>query len=242
MEWLAPLKTTLFACKSVSALKEAEAEPDQRPVDGNPADIVAGSGRANLRRRSSLSDLDVLKQKRHALRFSDGAHLTIGDRKSDKLFPGYHSNSRLTECGGSIGDLMNLKHFGSNRSLVSMTSSIADSVPLETVRQRKKTTASSCESNDRCSDPPVASSVATAAITEDADVAILPDDVLVDDDVVAEFGHRRAMSIIDRAKRLSRHIQNCQTRRDSLLTEDSVICRTVTVNAHLAFYLTKQIK
>ena len=159
MEWLAPLKTTLFACKSVSALKEAEAEPDQRPVDGNPADIVAGSGRANLRRRSSLSDLDVLKQKRHALRFSDGAHLTIGDRKSDKLFPGYHSNSRLTECGGSIGDLMNLKHFGSNRSLVSMTSSIADSVPLETVRQRKKTMASSCESNDRCSDPPVASSV-----------------------------------------------------------------------------------
>ena len=82
---------------------------------------AAAPGGRKCRRRSSCSDVN------EALKM----------REKRKLGVEYLRVRRNDLIGGSIGDMMNLKIFGSSRSLISMTSSIAESVPLETVQRHK---------------------------------------------------------------------------------------------------------
>ena len=105
------------------------------------------------RRRSSLSDLDTLLKKESQRLSHPSDLLTIGeygpaDRRQGRVWSLLLDDQRQCEPGGSyplsstkggsFGDMINLKLYGSNRSLVSGTSSIAETVPLETI-QRKKT-------------------------------------------------------------------------------------------------------
>ena len=103
-----------------------------------------------VRRRSSLSDLDVLllRQKREKQTLSSSGLFPVEHKRSALLlavgsiggggstaagFEGGNGGHALANRCSSIGDMINLKLYGSNRSIVSMTSSIAESVPLETV-------------------------------------------------------------------------------------------------------------
>lgn len=137
--------------------------------DGAISPVPKPSGnRQQNRRRSSLSDLDTLlkKENQRVSRTSD--FLTIDELRTPDTKKRHARNFSLLDDfqhtaegyslsagtrGGSIGDMINLKLYGSNRSLVSGTSSIAESVPLETV-MRKKTHASvkSCTNSHDYSD------------------------------------------------------------------------------------------
>ena len=184
MDWLFPsLKASLFPTKSTSAIPvdspaasnspEAKTAADsaaahtteaQDPVAPLSVDYKAmiedtdspihSKPSHQLRRRSSLSDLDSFLRKERIIRSSD--LLTIGEyhgpsnKRGDRngrvwslLLDGQQQQPLLEPWtrGGSIGDMINLKLYGSNRSLMSGTSSIAETVPLETI-QRKKTTPS----------------------------------------------------------------------------------------------------
>ena len=187
MEWFFPsLKNSLFPAKSTGAIAESQPStpavpPEQdailpteipdvefQPVVAEEDENPIAKPSHQLRRRSSLSDLDGLlrKENQRIARTSD--LLTIGeygaaDKRHGRLWSLLLDGPPNSSCesggyplscggakGGSIGDMINLKLYGSNRSLVSGTSSIAEAVPLETI-QRKKATPSvvSCSSSNR---------------------------------------------------------------------------------------------
>ena len=121
-----PLKDALFPSRSSIILRPRTAATTDSPsIDEDattetPASAVVQGARKS-RRRSSFSDVD------EALKM----------REKRKLGVEYLRVRRDGFIGGSIGDMMNLKIFGSSHSLISMTSSIAESVPLETVQRHK---------------------------------------------------------------------------------------------------------
>lgn len=182
MDWLFPsLKASLFPAKSTSAIpvdlppssaktsvSEAQQTEEEDDVALPSVDYKAmvedtdspahSKPNHQLRRRSSLSDLDSLLKKERIIRSSD--LLTIGEhgpsgKRGDRngrvwsLLLDGQQQQPLEPCtrGGSIGDMINLKLYGSNRSLMSGTSSIAEAVPLETIL-RKKTTPSVVSSSN----------------------------------------------------------------------------------------------
>ena len=121
MEWLVPLRDTLFPSRSSITLRPqhpARSDSDAADEGSTTAPSAALPAHSARRRRSSLSDVDALlqRQKRKTV-----VYLSV----------------RRDNHGGSIGDMMNLKQYGSSRSLLSMTSSIAELVPLETIQRRK---------------------------------------------------------------------------------------------------------
>lgn len=178
MDWLFPsLKASLFPAKSTSAIPVDPPSSPQSPGahEMEAADAVAplaidykamiedtdspihSKPSHQLRRRSSLSDLDSLLKKDRIIRSTD--LLTIGEygtsnKRGDRqgrvwslLLDGQQQPLEPWARGGSIGDMINLKLYGSNRSLMSGTSSIAEAVPLETIL-RKKTTPSVVSSSN----------------------------------------------------------------------------------------------
>lgn len=268
MEWLFPsaFKISLFPAKSTGNLEQlsqdqqpeesvrevVEEEEEQTLIEIPSADDATDgggavgpapscSGRHQMRRRSSLSDLDVLKEKRSELqRMTRGnERLSIvgedtGSRRHARVYPllldgsggGHlqqqhsvtdyplsHSGSR----GGSIGDMINLKLYGSNRSLVSMTSSIAEAVPLETVSccgRRKATHTTSSSSIQRPEQPDLAEEEdpIVPIICPDDDVIIVEEEAEEAYDTFGLDSKSRTLSIPERALRLSQLIQNRQCR------------------------------
>lgn len=169
MEWFFPsLKNALFPAKSTSAIADSvpvssiivneQKTPDDIPVvEEVPA---LQPQQPQLRRRSSLSDLDKLLTKREHRPIRSSDLLTIGEygqeRRERRLWSLLLDQQQASESGGyplssgtkggSIGDMINLKLYGSNRSLVSGTSSIAEAVPLETIQRKKTATVSTSSS------------------------------------------------------------------------------------------------
>lgn len=145
------------ALDALSSAGEDKALPvdqaEEEAVDDVVAMRAASTRRTRLRRRSSLSDLDVLKTKNN-LRFTVVGPEQEPNASDDSSKPSHrvgslflgdyqHSFGLVPLSGnlgaqrGSIGDMINQKLYGSNRSLVSGTSSIAEKVPLETVQTRR---------------------------------------------------------------------------------------------------------
>ena len=123
-----PLKDALFPSRSSIILRPHTVETVKltsadEAVTAEASAPVAAQDARKCRRRSSFSDVDEALMRTQEKRRTQGVEY-LRVRRNDLI-------------GGSIGDMMNLKIFGSSRSLISMTSSIADSVPLETVQRRK---------------------------------------------------------------------------------------------------------
>lgn len=256
MEWLFPsaFKISLFPAKSSGAL--AESSPSSNATapreDGDEgrdeeseelsSSMPASSSRQQLRRRSSLSDLDalLLKDKLGKTRVSERLSMVNEDggnnKRQARVFsllldgqaqPTDYPLSLSGSRGGSIGDMINLKLYGSSRSLVSMTSSIAESVPLETVGKRKATvtTSSSATTEDQVQPGPPHQQQQPL----DDDVIIIEEEG--DEDVEELVAGRmpkptRAPSISERAMRLSLLIQKRQCRCSRYEEEVAVNKRT----------------
>lgn len=219
---------TLFGSKSSVGEERKKNHDEGADEEALASDVVVPRSTSESyparRRRSSLSALDVLKRKD-----ATGALLASGSDGGgphhgvSKLFPGVHSHWHLIDTGGSIGDLMNLKHFGSNRSLGdSMTSCIAESVPLETVHRCKKMM-HACSNDSGSSHEPGIRSMTLMDVT-DAGIDLGQHqqssskgnyDESLDQARHLQL-HRRTLSVIERADRLSQLIQNRQShyRRD----------------------------
>lgn len=297
MDWLFPsLKATLFPVKSTGDIAPEPPERGPKSGDSSAASSSAGAdnalvgeaeaaeagalrrpsvarGRLNLRRRSSLSDLDALRGRRvasaHGFRFASTVSGPSGDddppppeadrSKGDDERPSKRVGSLLlADCkhpfnliplsgklehhGGSIGDMINQKLYGSNRSLVSGTSSIAEVVPLETIQRqrmvcafelgRSNSTGPRWSGND---DTYEANDAAAAAAdetdepaAEDADGDENYDDerrdsvgtLLSESDMVFA---RRTPSIKERTERLSLLIRKHQGRRRSVMVNAKVL-------------------
>ncbi len=288
MDWFFPLsfKLTLFPAKSSDAVNQTdpiEEEEEQSEVvqlgkEDREEDVarpqdpaVAGPpvNRHQIRRRSSLSDLDTLKEKRSEQQRNSRLTERLSvlgetDRRNTRVFPllldgqAQHSVtdyplSLSGSRGGSIGDMINLKLYGSNRSLVSMTSSIAESVPLETVSSssRRKVTITSSSSSIQ-QQPPIDCIVAEQEEAAGGDqftpmtMVVLPDDEVViieepeEEDVMLpeeeiealNCHHRnvyvkteRSPSITERALRLSQLIQKKHCRCSRYETDDLAVTK-----------------
>lgn len=251
MEWLFPFKASLFPAKSSNALQQTvAAEPAveevaadvDSPLDEGPS--VSGA-RHQLRRRSSLSDLDALLNKDRRSEQQQQLHQQRLSRLCERLSTCDDNTKRLGRVypllldgqphptndhyplshGGSIGDMMNLKLYGSNRSLVSTTSSIAESVPLETIHRRKTASTSTNSAGRHDSEDLVVSQL----LLEDDDfvTAVVAahrrnnDVVIFEEEEIPSQSHHhvqpmkqqeRTPSISERAMRLSLLIQKRQCR------------------------------
>lgn len=237
MDWLTPL-TNLFSSTTRSSTSLCE---QQVAVRVNDCENVCKSYNS-ARRSSSLSDLQVVKDKRNSqLRSAPAnnnnkvAHLQINQSANNRssLSRSFcklndyddecHLSLSLAKKGGSFGDMMNLKQYGSNRSLASMTSSIADVVPLETVQRKKNILPTQQQAIlIESVDPPASPSAddqdqvfASSAIS-----VIIEHDFLCQSDdnssplraALNRKGRAHQLSVSDRAKRLSLLIQESQYR------------------------------
>lgn len=137
--------------------KDNEEETNQNVEFSSTQQQPSVQQHQQVRRRSSLSDLDVLllRQKREKQTLSSSGLFPVDHKRSALLLAvgsiGSSATTGLEGASGghalanrcsSIGDMINLKLYGSNRSIVSMTSSIAESVPLETVHNTNNNSSS----------------------------------------------------------------------------------------------------
>lgn len=128
-EWalLFPLKAGLFAMKSSTKVKVTKSKSSEKD-------------RSKMRRGSSLSELDKLTvNNKDFLRSTTTSQHLAASPVSLPQSP-YLSRSVLssnaTSLKGSIGDLMNLKKYGSSQWSVRSESLIARTMPLTTVTTR----------------------------------------------------------------------------------------------------------
>jgi hypothetical protein len=151
---LFPLRAGLFSVRSGSSTSLPPPQREMAVTREESIDIRNTKGRQGRRRGSSMSELDRF-QIAHLQQKSRENHHEEHDNEQDQPTlslemprgSGYdtapHSpalnrrNLLEDSVRGSIGDLMNLKQYGSMWSVRSATESIAQAVPLTTVTQRK---------------------------------------------------------------------------------------------------------
>lgn len=139
-EWalLFPLKAGLFAVKSSLSSRTINREKE-RILNEQPIQL-----RNNMRRGSSLSDLDKLHNQTQLRMLPDIIRSTEKFSGSLPQSPAL-SRTNLEMPGvvqGSIGDLMNLKKYGGSTWSVKSETLIAKFVPLSTVTPRHSPPAS----------------------------------------------------------------------------------------------------
>lgn len=128
-EWalLFPLKAGLFAMKSTTKVKITKSKPMEKD-------------RLKMRRGSSLSELDKLTVNNKDFMRSPTTNQHLAASPVSLPQSPYLSRSLLssnaTSLKGSIGDLMNLKKYGSSQWSVRSESLIARTMPLTTVTTR----------------------------------------------------------------------------------------------------------
>lgn len=128
-EWalLFPLKAGLFAMKSSTKVKVTKSKSSDKD-------------RSKMRRGSSLSELDKLTVNSADFMRSATASQHLAASPVSLPQSPYLSRSLLssnaTSLKGSIGDLMNLKKYGSSQWSVRSESLIARTMPLTTVTTR----------------------------------------------------------------------------------------------------------
>ncbi|KAF4526520.1 hypothetical protein B566_EDAN005887 [Ephemera danica] len=145
---LFPLRTGLFSVRSGSSTSLPPPQREMAVTGEEAIEMRQARGRQARRRGSSMSELDRFQmahlQNSHEHHTDEEqAPMSLGTPKGSGYDTAPHSpaftrrNLMEESVRGSIGDLMNLKQYGSMWSVRSATESIAQAVPLTTVTQRK---------------------------------------------------------------------------------------------------------
>jgi len=206
---LYPLRAGLFGVKSGSSTSLPAAPKVEEKVR-----LMSKSRRFSQRRGSSMSELDRVQidppddEEEGDAAGTDQPpcyQRTSGPDAATPLTPVLQRRVFLDSSDnirGSIGDLMNLKQYGSVWSVRSATDSIAAAVPLTTITHRR---------------------MLEAPEEFDAAEAMAP----VDDDMLSQLPHiagARPLTIVQRTERLSRLIRrNAKMVKRKNVSRDSVL-------------------
>ncbi|GFG32198.1 hypothetical protein Cfor_04574, partial [Coptotermes formosanus] len=228
-EWalLFPLKTGLFPFKSstvinrsVSDTSESSSKDNKTAQRGNQEGgtleesfSTISNPRMKTRRRSSMSDIDKFTSSVGIpmVRYTGGSstpnshHLRVGGDGYNSVphSPGTPRRSNTPDIGacGSIGDLMNMKRYGSSWSVRSCTETIiAKTVPLSTVTPRGSAPPSPLQDHKQQPELPRIDS-------KDGERCSSSDDLEYEDEIKDDSGSPPKLTCSQRTERLSRLIR-----------------------------------